>query len=95
MQAPVPQPTCWSCHASMARGVDHCSSCNALQPARWEYYVLTVNKKAGWSYHIDTDMVARFNALGAQGWELVSTAAQAGSFNATVSHSLIFKRRVI
>lgn len=96
MQPPtIAPPICWSCQAPIGRGVDHCSSCGARQPERWEYHIETMHKGIGWSYHLNPKQVAVLNRLGSQGWELVAVEGQAGVHNATVSHSLVFKRRII
>ena len=60
---------------------------------KFEYRTMTYEAKGAWGGKVDSELEERLNALGSQGWELVSTVAtnQIGSTNSLVS---IFKRKV-
>lgn len=96
MQQPsIPTPTCWVCHEPLGRGVPACADCGALQPVRWEYRVEHVARQ---SFHIhiwSTPQCAMLDRLGRDGWELVAVTDGTNGVGGVLSHTLVFKRRLI
>ena len=64
-----------------------------MRPPRWEYRTLTLDV-SGWIHpRVDASEVdAAMNALGAEGWELVSALDVNSGHGRTSSLALMFKR---
>jgi hypothetical protein len=94
MSGQQPANQCWACGATTAPGAAQCPTCGAAQPVYWEYHVLPVNKGIAWSLNLDPGLARELNALGRAGWELVTMTAEQIEAG-TISHSLVFKRRLL
>ncbi len=85
---------CWVCRKPLSPGMERCRECGALQPARWQYHIVTL--KAGmFDTKLGDKRIQELNDLGQQGWELAGVVASNLSMGATGSHSLLFKRRIL
>ena len=61
---------------------------------KFEYRTMIYDPKGAWGGEVDRELEERLNALGSQGWELVSSVATAHAFGSTKSIVSIFKRKL-
>jgi len=59
--------------------------------AKWEYKIINIRSE---NYRLDPDSAERLNALGAEGWELVSISSVNFKSGATDNIAMVFKRPV-
>lgn len=60
-------------------------------PTQWEYKIINVRSE---NYRLDPNAAKDLNALGAEGWELVSITSVNFKTGATDNIALVFKRAV-
>ena len=56
---------------------------------RWEYQIINIRSE---NYRLDPNSVHQLNALGAEGWELVSITSVNFKSGATDNIAMVFKR---
>lgn len=59
---------------------------------RWEYKVINIRSE---NYRLDPNSVRELNALGEEGWELVSITSVNFKTGATDNIAMVFKRPVV
>ncbi len=63
---------------------------------RFEYKVVAYDTKGFWGGNVDpTQLENQFNAMGNEGWELISCTATSQSYGSSKSIVCIFKRRIV
>ena len=70
------------------RSTDHAAMSHR---ARWEYRVINIRSE---NYRLDPACVTKLDALGAEGWELVSITSVNFKTGATDNIAMVFKRPV-
>ena len=61
-----------------------------MDPVRWEYKIINIRSEG---YRLDPVYTDRLNALGEEGWELVSITSVNFKTGATDNIGMVFKRR--
>jgi hypothetical protein len=56
---------------------------------RWEYHIINIRSE---NYRLDPNAVHELNALGAEGWELISITSVNFKSGATDNIAMVFKR---
>jgi selenocysteine lyase/cysteine desulfurase len=56
---------------------------------QWEYKIINIRSE---NYRLDPNAVTQLNALGAEGWELVSVTSVNFKTGATDNIAMVFKR---
>lgn len=59
--------------------------------ANWEYKIINIRSE---NYRLDPESAPKLNALGEQGWELVSITSVNFKSGATDNIAMVFKRQV-
>jgi hypothetical protein len=58
---------------------------------RWEYHIINIRSE---NYRLDPNAAGTLNALGAEGWELLSITSVNFKSGATDNIAMVFKRPV-